>query len=185
MALFMPLVCSETWRKIFPLRWLAAITAFSLLSLMPSKAGAESRWSQGVFPIVQFQGYTSHFGPRAGFSGAGELHTGLDIAAPLGSPVLSWWSGEVVEMINDRACGLGLVMASGDYAHIYCHLQQRFVALGQRVLGGQRLGSVGVTGRTSGPHLHWGIRYRGQWLNPDDILRAMVKHKKTARSFGP
>ncbi|HJL68335.1 MAG TPA: M23 family metallopeptidase, partial [Prochlorococcaceae cyanobacterium Gl_MAG_24] len=143
---------------------MVAITAIALAPLVTVGAVAESLWQSGVFPIVQFEGYSSHFGRRLGISGNEELHTGLDIAAPLGSPVLSWWSGEVVEIIDDSICGLGVVIVPGDYEHIYCHLQQQFLHRGQKVRGGQPIGRVGVTGRTSGPHLHWGIRYRGRWL---------------------
>ena len=113
MALCMPLGCFEL-RPLFPLiRFLVAITAIALAPLVTVGAVAESLWQSGVFPIVQFEGYSSHFGHRLGISGNEELHTGLDIAAPLGSPVLSWWSGEVVEIIDDSICGLGVVIVSG------------------------------------------------------------------------
>ena len=135
---------------------------------------ADKRWKSGVFPIAVFQGYTSHFGRRRGPDGRPEAHTGLDIAAPLGSPVLSWWTGRVVETIADGSCGIGVVIASGGYEHIYCHLKSQRLRLGQVVRGGQVIGQVGMTGRTTGPHLHWGIRYRGCWLDPAMIIRAMI-----------
>ena len=78
-----------------------------------------TRWKSGVFPIPVFQGYTSHFGRRRGPDGRSEAHTGLDIDAPLGSPVLSWWTGRVVETIDDGTCGIGVVIASGGYEQIY------------------------------------------------------------------
>jgi len=49
------------------------------------------------------------------------------------------------------------------------------VAIGQRLQAGELIGHVGITGRTTGPHLHWGIRYRGHWLDPAAILRAMAQ----------
>ncbi|HGY5550511.1 MAG: M23 family metallopeptidase [Prochlorococcus sp.] len=174
MALCMQLVCFDRRPLLSLIGFLVGITAFGLPLLVNVGAAAESQWRSGVFPIVHFEGYTSHFGHRLGLSGREELHTGLDIAAPLGSPVLSWWSGEVLETIDDSICGLGVVIVSGDYEHIYCHLQQQFLQRGEKVRGGQPIGKVGVTGRSSGPHLHWGIRYRGRWLNPGLILRAMV-----------
>jgi murein DD-endopeptidase MepM/ murein hydrolase activator NlpD len=114
-----------------------------------------------------------------------EPHHGLDIAAPLGSPIRNWWHGAVREVISDGACGLGLVIQSGAYEHIYCHLagsvqggvyRSGAVTLrpGQPLRGGQLIGHVGMSGRTTGPHLHWGIRYEGRWLNPGTILRAMA-----------
>mgnify|MGYP002143924933 CR=1 FL=1 len=146
---------------------------------------AEVRWRQGVFPVASFAGYTSHFGSRLGPGGTLEPHHGLDIAAPLGSPIRNWWHGAVREVISDGGCGLGLVIQSGPYEHIYCHLagsvqggvyRSGAVSLraGQALRGGQVIGHVGMSGRTTGPHLHWGIRYQGRWLNPGTILRAMA-----------
>ena len=153
--------------------------------LMPPVISADQRWRDGVFPIAVFQGYTSHFGRRRGPSGTLEPHTGLDIAAPLGSPVLSWWGGTVVDTIDDGSCGIGLVIASGGYEHIYCHLQNQRLRRGQVVRAGQVIGQVGMTGRTTGPHLHWGIRYKGKWLNPALILRAMIRSRRAQKTTGP
>jgi murein DD-endopeptidase MepM/ murein hydrolase activator NlpD len=152
---------------------------------------ADVRWRQGVFPVAVFSGYTSHFGQRIGPSGSVEPHHGLDIAAPLGSPIRNWWGGVVKEVINDGRCGLGLLIQSGPYEHLYCHLSGSVqngtyhsgpVALrsGSRVNGGALIGHVGMSGRSTGPHLHWGVRYGGRWLNPAAILQAMA----TARGQG-
>ena len=152
-------------------------------------APAEPRWRQGVFPVASFAGYTSHFGMRTGPSGRAEPHYGLDIAAPMGSPIRNWWGGVVREVISDSACGLGLVIGSGPYEHIYCHLSGSVsggvyrsgpVALtaGSPVRSGQLIAHVGMSGRTTGPHLHWGVRYGGRWLNPGTILRAMAMARR-------
>jgi murein DD-endopeptidase MepM/ murein hydrolase activator NlpD len=161
------------------------------LGIGDAARAADLRWQRGVFPVVNFAGYTSHFGGRTGPGGAQELHSGLDIAAPMGSPIRSWWGGVVADVIHDGGCGVGLVIRSGDYDHIYCHLHGRvidgryasgrvFLGLGQRVAAGQLIGHVGMSGRTTGPHLHWGIRYRGEWLDPGRILRAMVRARRVA-----
>lgn len=146
---------------------------------------ANQDWRAGAFPVVIFKGYTSHFGNRLDAHGRKEPHWGLDIAAPLGSPVISWWSGFVIETIQDERCGLGVVIASGDYEHLYCHLQALDVIHGQRVSHGQRLGRIGITGRSSGPHLHWAIKYRGRWLNPVLILKAMGLSHRVAQPTRP
>ena len=153
--------------------------------LASTASAADIRWRSGVFPIAEFKGYTSPFGQRIGPSGQMEAHRGLDIAAPLGSPVLSWWAGRVVTVIDDNTCGIGVVIASGDYEHIYCHLQNPLLRQGEAVVGGQLIGRVGVTGRTTGPHLHWGIRYQGRWMNPALILRAMIEGKRAYGATGP
>lgn len=156
-------------------------------SASPAQAG--NLWSLGVFPVSQFLAYTSHFGVRSRPGRQPELHHGLDIAAPFGSPVRSWWGGVVQDVIRDEVCGVGLVIRSGSYEHIYCHLAGRSEAgiyrsgrvrllRGEPVRTGQLIGHVGLSGRTTGPHLHWGLRYRGRWLDPALILRAMAAPRK-------
>ena len=87
--------------------------------LMASLTRSEQAWSRGVFPVVTFSGFTSGFGMRLHpLSGALRSHDGIDIAAPLGSPVRSWWSGRVAEVVQDGGCGNGRVIRSGDYEHI-------------------------------------------------------------------
>jgi murein DD-endopeptidase MepM/ murein hydrolase activator NlpD len=146
-----------------------------------------------VFPVVNFAGYTSHFGFRVGPGGGREQHSGLDIAAPLGSPIRSWWGGVVSDVINDDRCGIGLVIRSGEYEHIYCHLAGQVAGgtyrsgpvtlrQGQRLRTGQLIGHVGMSGRTTGPHLHWGMRHGGRWLDPAQVLRAMAAGRVKSRA---
>jgi len=158
----------------------------------PGPAGASGReaWLRATFPVEGFAGYTSAFGLRFHpVDGGVRPHYGLDIAAPLGSPVRNWWSGVLVEVIADGGCGNGLVIRSGDYEHTYCHLagsaggstyQSGEVQLqvGQRLRTGQTIAHVGMTGSTTGPHLHWGLRYRGAWLDPARVLRAMAASRR-------
>ena len=158
------------------------LLAVCLTAASPARA---DRWSEGSFPIPVFEGYTSHFGMRRAADGILRPHNGLDIAAPLGSPVLSWWHGTVIETIHDQSCGIGVVIASGDYHHIYCHLRRQRMRPDQWVNAGQVIGQVGLTGRTSGAHLHWGIRHSGRWLDPAQILRAMIRSRRAIVSKGP
>lgn len=190
----MPSDCSEyLWRRrrlqLTPLLLAPALLAILLLAGTSSTAG--SRWRLGVFPVISFAGFTSHYGQRIGPSGRSEPHYGLDIAAPLGSPIRSWWAGRLESVINDSSCGVGLVIRSGPYEHIYCHLaggtdrgtyRSGAVRLqqGQAVRGGQLIAHVGLSGRTTGPHLHWGIRHRGQWLDPARVLRAMASSRNAS-----
>ena len=175
-APFAPWICLLPW---------GLLLAAALVPAMAAPAQAELRWRRGVFPVVNFFGYTSHFGLRAGPGGGEEPHYGLDIAAPLGSPIRNWWGGVVSDVLAGGACGNGLVIRSGPYEHLYCHLAgqvtagvyrsgELLVARGQRLQAGELIGHVGMTGRTTGPHLHWGIRYQGNWLDPAAILRAMA-----------
>ncbi len=177
------------------MRWrrpLLAIGAGLVLALSTHSAKAfnHGNWLSGTFPVVSFAGYTSGFGMRVHPLG-GDLrpHYGVDIAAPLGSEVRSWWSGRVSEVIRDGGCGNGLVIRSGDYEHIYCHLAGSVeggsyrsgalsLVVGQPVRSGQPIAHVGLTGSSTGPHLHWGMRFRGQWLDPARILRAMADSRR-------
>ncbi|MEM1171527.1 MAG: M23 family metallopeptidase [Cyanobacteria bacterium P01_H01_bin.35] len=144
-----------------------------------------NNWQNASFPVENFQGYTSPFGPRGG-----GFHYGLDLAAPLGSYIRSWWTGKVVEVWEDRRCGTGIVIQSGSWEHVYCHVKggvetrngRRYLVdrgggimllQGQVLPAGSRIARVGMTGRTSGPHLHWGLKYGGRWVDPALILREM------------
>ena len=159
------------------------------LQLPAAAAQANGAWHAGVFPVSEFLSYTSHYGSRIGPGGSAEWHHGLDIAAPLGTTIRSWWTGVVQDLIDDERCGIGLVIRSGAYEHVYCHLAGRVEAgslrsgpvtlvPGQWLRAGQPIGQVGMSGRTTGPHLHWGLRYRGNWLDPARILRAMVESRR-------
>nr|WP_237396701.1 M23 family metallopeptidase [Okeania sp. KiyG1] len=144
-----------------------------------------NNWQNASFPVENFQGYTSPFGPRGG-----GFHYGLDLAAPRGSYIRNWWAGKVVEVWEDRRCGTGIVVKSGYWEHVYCHVQGRvethggrrylvdrgggiMLLQGQVLPAGTRIARVGMTGRTSGPHLHWGLKYGGRWVDPGLILREM------------
>ena len=154
---------------------------------------ARSPWDSASFPVENFQAYTSPFGYRNHPFGGRSFHYGLDLAAPMGSYIRSWWDGKVVEVTDDTACGTSVVIQSEDWLHIYCHLQGYVVVekdgdrwmvdrdggveirQGDQVKSGQRIGRIGMTGRTTGPHLHWGMRYRGNWIDPAAVLKAMAE----------
>ncbi|MEM8805765.1 MAG: M23 family metallopeptidase [Cyanobacteria bacterium P01_G01_bin.38] len=158
---------------------------------------ASSPWSVASFPVENFQAYTSPFGYRNSPYGGSQFHYGLDIAAPTGSYIRNWWGGRVVEVSDDSACGTSVVVESGDWTHIYCHMQGYITTEhGQRVFvdnggslriregadiaTGQPVGRVGMTGRTTGPHLHWGLKYQGSWVDPALVLQAMYADQQSA-----
>lgn len=157
-----------------------------------SQKTAVQIWHNASFPVESFQAYTSPFGYRRSATGGRnrEFHYGLDLAAPQGSFIRNWWGGQVVEVTDNTRCGTSIVVQSGDWEHIYCHMQgkvekiggQRYlvdrggkiqIREGQMVQTGARIGRVGMTGRTTGPHLHWGMKHRGSWVDPGLVLRAM------------
>lgn len=160
---------------------------------------AVNEWVGASFPVEDFQAYTSPFGYRRSPTGGytEEFHYGLDLAAPDGSYIRNWWSGTVVEVSDNSNCGTSVVVESGNWLHIYCHMRGhvdsdrngRFMIdreggiqiwEGQRIEAGQRLGRVGMTGRTTGPHLHWGLKYDENWVDPALVLRAMYSGQQNA-----
>ena len=169
-----------------------------LLAIEANLQATGNSWQGASFPVENFQGYTSPFGYRLSPDGSysREFHRGLDMAGPEGSYVRSWWTGRVVEVSDDSACGTSVVVQSGDWQHIYCHMQGsagrdsqgKFVRSGdvqtyegQTVTAGGRIGRVGMTGRTTGPHLHWGLKYASQWVDPALVLRAMYTEQSTGQ----
>jgi len=116
---------------------------------------------------------TDSFGTRRTFNGKlASIHKGTDFRAATGTPVHAGNSGTVIlaqHLYYEGNCvmidhGLGLISIS-------MHLSRIDVKPGQRVTKGQLLGLSGATGRVTGPHLHWAIRWQGAMLDPAKLLR--------------
>lgn len=129
-------------------------------------------WS-GNFRAPVHAAPTGNFGARRTFNGQlDSIHRGLDFRARKGTPVRAANSGVVVlaaPLYYEGNCvvidhGLGLFTLS-------MHLSRISVHEGQRIVKGQRIGLSGATGRTTGPHLHWAVRWQGAYLDPAKLLR--------------
>lgn len=97
-------------------------------------------------------------------------HEGIDISAPLGAPVVSV-SGGVAAVGYGENTGNYVHVKDGMYEYAYWHLSGCAVSDGQTVEPGQIIGYVGSTGRSTGPHLHFGVRpIGGDWINPLNVL---------------
>jgi murein DD-endopeptidase MepM/ murein hydrolase activator NlpD len=104
------------------------------------------------------RGIFSGFGPRASSSRSKSqrLHKGIDVSAPLGSSITAFNDGEVVFSGRDRSYGISIVILQTDGRKArYAHMQQAVAAAGDKVVRGQKIGLVGRTGRSTGPHLHF------------------------------
>jgi murein DD-endopeptidase MepM/ murein hydrolase activator NlpD len=96
-------------------------------------------------------------------------HNGVDFAAPAGAPVYATAAGTVASIGNDGPCGNKVeIEHPGGYTSVYCHLS-RFapgLRVGQHVEQRQLIAYVGQTGRVTGPHLHFGIKRNGAFIDP-------------------
>lgn len=104
--------------------------------------------------------FSSPFGLKRIYNNQDRIrrHTGLDIAAPVGTPILAPASGTVVRTGDYFFTGNTVFIDHGQgLVTMYCHLDKIDVEQGQHINQSQQLGKVGMTGRVSGPHLHWAV----------------------------
>ena len=115
---------------------------------------------------------TSDFGTRMDpYTAERKMHQGMDIATPHGQPVYAPSDGTVVFAGNEGGYGKVLVMDHGYGVKTrYGHLSEIHVRLGQRVSRGDKVASVGNTGRSTGPHLHYEVRVNGIPENPRKFI---------------
>jgi murein DD-endopeptidase MepM/ murein hydrolase activator NlpD len=164
------------------------------------KVATSISWQSASFPVENFQAYTSGFGYRPSATGGNgyEFHSGLDMAAPRGSYIRNWWTGVVMKVADAGACGMQVTIQSGQWQHTYCHMEGNVEVFkgtrymsdrvgsiqlmeGQTIPAGVRIGRVGMSGRTTGPHLHWGLKYSGNYIDPAQVLRAMFAQQPAVR----
>jgi len=115
---------------------------------------------------------TSGFGYRRDpFTGERELHRAVDIATRIGTPFVAAADGIVVSSEKDRVFGNIVEIDHGNgFVTRYGHTLANFVKKGDMVRRGQVIGTVGNTGRSTGPHLHYEIRLNGVAVNPDRYM---------------
>ena len=135
---------------------------------------ALSRWSDNepetlrlVQPVPGVR--SSSFGLRRIFNGESRNpHSGMDIAAPTGTPVKVPIAGTVIDTGEFFFNGNTVFVDHGrGLISMYCHLSVIDVVPGQHVAAGAVLGAVGMTGRVTGPHLHWGLSLNRAWVDPE------------------
>jgi len=124
-------------------------------------------------PPVNTGWFSSNFGWRIDpFTGQNAFHEGVDFMSETGRPVVAAAGGVVVYSDNHPEYGNMIEIDHGNgLTTRYAHLSKRLVKVGDVVLRGLKIGEVGNTGRSTGPHLHFEVRYKGVPQNPVRFLQ--------------
>lgn len=115
---------------------------------------------------------TSPFGYRTNpVSGKYGFHTGIDLAAPEGTPVASAYGGKVTDSGESDVWGKYVLLEHSDgFETYYCHLSEIYAPKGTVLRKGETLGLVGSTGWSTGPHLHFEVRIDGVRVDPEPLI---------------
>jgi len=138
-------------------------------------------WRNGFIEPIEGR-ISGHFGNQRIFNGVPKSpHTGVDIAAPEGTPVKASGDGIVILSGKDYFyTGNMVVIDHGQSLQtIYAHLKEATVQEGDKVTKGEIIGYVGKTGRATGPHLHWGASLNNVRFRPHSLLDINEKSCKT------
>ena len=131
----------------------------SLLSTIPSRSPVNGWIASG-------------FGYRISpFTGRKDHHNGIDVAGPVGTPIRAPADGVAIFVGAKAGFGNFIMLAHGNgIVSRYGHNAQNMVRPGQKVRRGQQIGTVGMTGRTTGPHLHYEVLVNGRNVNPRKFM---------------
>jgi len=141
------------------------------LKLLSSAALADLTATPSLWPVIGH--ITGTFGERMDpFSGEGAFHTGVDISSQYGDSVRVSADGIVIEADERAGYGRLVVVDHGfGVTTYYGHLSSFNVLVGQQLRRGDTIGNVGVSGRSTGPHVHYEVRINGAPVNPMRYLR--------------
>ena len=99
------------------------------------------------------------------------MHNGIDMAAPLNTPIYASRGGQITIAEENDSAGLYVQINHGDgYKSVYMHMNYFIVKVGDYVAQGQVIGYVGTSGMSNGYHLHFGISYNGEYVNPLEYI---------------
>ena len=146
--------------------------SFDEVSMLSKRAGEMASCVPAIPPVVPDRSIyrlSSSFGYRSDpFTGRSKRHTGVDFALKPGNPIYATGDG-VVEVVKFEFFGYGnwvLIDHGFGYKTRYAHLKSIGVAEGMKVKRGECIGISGNSGRSSGPHLHYEVMYKGNYVNP-------------------
>jgi len=149
--------------------------AYVAMLIGSGDASAEVRRSASLVPQVSPACISSPFGPRVLMNQpqAGSYHYGVDLPAPAGAPVLATAPGTVIRVQNKGPGGLEMLVQHAGFVGIYSHfgmVTPAFAEGKRTVAAGEKLGVVGNTGVTSGPHLYFEMDLDGKAVDPTPCL---------------
>lgn len=130
---------------------------------------------------------SSEFGLRRFFNDQPRKpHGGIDLAAPAGTPIQAPAPGKVVAVGDFFFNGNTVLIDHGQgMVSMYCHLRDTAVTPGQTLVRGERLGTVGASGRATGPHLHWTVSLNGSAIDPHLLLTPDARARIAAARARP
>lgn len=141
------------------------------MRLMPAMSFADSTYTPAIWPVLGH--ITDSFGERLDpFSGEGAFHRGVDVASDYGAPVHATADGVVVNAENHSGYGRLVVIDHGfGITTWYAHLSAFSAIPGARVKRGEVIGYTGISGRSTGPHVHYEVRMNNAPVNPWRYMR--------------
>lgn len=145
----------------------AAYLTARIQAITSSGGGYEGEWT-GPWGRPVAGRLTSPFGYRVHpILRVRKMHTGVDLSAPSGTPIVAAGDGKVIYVGWRGGYGNTVIIDhGGGRTTLYAHMSGFVCAAGQVVQRGQQIGRVGSTGLSTGPHLHWEVRVNGQPVNP-------------------
>ncbi|MDU1077174.1 M23 family metallopeptidase, partial [Clostridium sp.] len=140
--------------------------------IVSSSGGGSYNGSKMAWPVIGYTTLSSKFGYRIHpISGEKKLHTGIDIPAPAGTPVVAANSGTVIISRYDNSYGnMVAIDHGGGIVSFYAHNTERLVKVGDKVSKGQKISTVGTTGYSTGNHLHFEVKKNRTFVDPMNYL---------------